>query len=108
MDTNKPEKTSAEMDEEFSRKKYKKLESELKELFKPNDIESGEIMEKPTCKTCVYWEKSPWKILPSKEETWVGICQRYAPYIPINKEKRDCEFCGEHQDFPKWVKECQK
>jgi hypothetical protein len=108
MDTNKPEKTSAEMDEEFSRKEYKKLESELKALFKPNDIESGKIMEKPICKTCVYWEKlHEWKSTRG-DSGWIGDCKRYAPLLKSNREKADYDFCGEHPDFPKWVKECQK
>ena len=67
-------------------------------------------MNRPTCETCVYWEKQ-------LEES--GFCRRRAPrhlicaYSDDNgpplEEMSDftttkyTEWCGEHQLFPKWI-----
>ena len=70
-------------------------------------------MEKPTCSSCVYWEPEN-----DPPETF-GNCHRHAP--PAKSVKYDheaeeypelgssfpvlneSEWCGEHQDFVKWM-----
>jgi hypothetical protein len=74
-------------------------------------------MEKPTCKTCLHWNFT-WI---ARSDCWAGIHAPYdCPDSPEGLKCGECHFnpeaimtiedywCGQHQDFPKWVKECQK
>lgn len=59
--------------------------------------------ERPTCKTCVFFDAGNFD--------WDGSCHRNPPIIRWLNDgdnfavfptvARD-EFCGEHQDFPAW------
>lgn len=62
-------------------------------------------MDRPTCKTCLYWDDSPFTVGTNQ-----GICRKRPP-----NPARDVnmwggprtvggEWCGEHSDFPEYVK----
>jgi hypothetical protein len=66
-------------------------------------------MDRPTCKTCLYWE--PQGIDPDQ-----GYCRRYPPqHIDKTESHTDAaerylvpvtwgdDWCGEHPDFPAWL-----
>lgn len=64
-------------------------------------------MDRPTCKTCPYWDHV--------EGVRAGTCRRHAPKaftdpdgteistFPCWPDTHDVEFCGEHPDFPEYV-----
>jgi hypothetical protein len=62
-------------------------------------------MERPTCKTCPYWDCTD-----SEFATASGTCNRYAP-MPIRSGDDplvwsttiDDDFCGEHPSFPAYI-----
>ena len=49
-------------------------------------------MDRPKCESCVHWQVATWP---------KGICSRF----PELQDKADKNFCGEHQDFPKWIEQ---
>lgn len=77
----------------------------------------SEITYKPKCITCLCWDF----IGIVNHNFWSGIRAPYdCPSSPKGLKCGECHFnpeaimtiedywCGQHQDFPKWVKECQK
>src|SRR5262245_37725775 len=73
-------------------------------------------MEKPCCRTCPYWAGSERNINDLDKDE----CRRYPPDIggrhlppdhdaPIGQDAFPCTtggmFCGEHPDFPAWLRE---
>ena len=69
-------------------------------------------MNRPTCKTCVYWKDLEIEL---EGQTQEGMCQRYAPApVPHDHDDECCPFvdwpvtlstegCGEHQAFPGYI-----
>lgn len=74
-------------------------------------------MDRPTCKTCLYWNREG-------EDSEEGTCRRYPPTGPLKPYAEpthgndpahwnatewnfpvtyDEESCGEHTDFPAWL-----
>ena len=71
-------------------------------------------MDRPTCKTCPYWNTLEDEDEPEPLEGW---CHRFPPlpavtkvmiketgmYDGIHVVTRRCDFCGEHPDFPAYI-----
>lgn len=62
-------------------------------------------MDKPTCRTCPYWDLQD----PETQMGATGSCQRHAPRWGVGENgdepvffplTLDWQFCGEHPDFP--------
>lgn len=77
--------------------------------FCQEERRSREPMKKPTCKTCDYFVHS------GIEDDCEGDCRRRPPILKISDLSNGGvtlssyftvsalnDFCGEHQDFPKW------
>lgn len=82
-------------------------------------------MDRPTCKTCVYWKGHEHNRLPCIDGPgayFSGTCRRWPKqtssmtYMPDRNSSREVdvaclafpemypdEWCGEHQDFPVYV-----
>jgi hypothetical protein len=67
-------------------------------------------MERPTCKTCPYWQETHM----DPDEGMKGDCQRYPPLIPYLEGDFDDDnasypitradqTCGEHPGFPAYI-----
>lgn len=61
-------------------------------------------MDKPTCKTCPYWDDSEGDTSGTHEGEAIGYCQRY----PQELMTHNFQTCGEHPDFPEWIAEQRK
>lgn len=62
--------------------------------------------ERPTCATCPYWQikhASDVEILAGGVMV-DGECRRYAPSRLGTSESWSTRWCGEHPDFPAWIK----
>jgi hypothetical protein len=74
-------------------------------------------MERPTCKSCVYWD------CLKVNDIHEGICRRNAPrpefspefsrdgdyeVFPVIPKTLAEEWCGEHIDFPAWIEAQRK
>jgi hypothetical protein len=54
-------------------------------------------MKKPTCETCVYFHYEEIKYT----NDYISGCRRH----PLFEPKEKTTWCGEHQDFEKWLRQ---
>jgi len=75
-------------------------------------------MDRPTCKTCPYWNAPKHHEYLDEDEPERGDCRKYNPVFrpDMSAEMGACQpwdgwwpttsetqFCGEHPNFPAWI-----
>lgn len=59
-------------------------------------------MERPTCRTCPYWDKNI-NQEGSRDSVQTGACK--VKSLALNPRKTEDDWCGEHPDFKGYVED---
>ena len=69
-------------------------------------------MDRPTCETCLYWEKKDLISVNGYDLSNLGdgLCHRYpgSPELLLTfRPTKSYDYCGENPQFPAWIKSQQ-